>query len=144
MICVIENMVGGFARAVRCGMLMFVGRRVQGTSLGPRLRSWPRLSRRWRTRIGWECVLIPVRSVSLSLWRHKADLATGHTFAAGYDLRTQETYEKTMEEFERIVGFKYLKGMHLNDSQGGGLGCHKDRHENIGLYVPFQPRMTLC
>lgn len=38
-----------------------------------------------------------------------------------------------MEEFERIVGFKYLKGMHLNDSQGGGLACHKDRHENIGL-----------
>ncbi|KAI5451430.1 DNA-(apurinic or apyrimidinic site) lyase [Naganishia albida] len=58
---------------------------------------------------------------------------TCHTFAAGYDLRTQETYEKTMDEFERIVGFKYLKGMHLNDSQGGGLACHKDRHENIGL-----------
>ncbi|GHJ87855.1 hypothetical protein NliqN6_4257 [Naganishia liquefaciens] len=58
---------------------------------------------------------------------------TCHTFAAGYDLRTKETYEKTMSEFERIVGFKFLKGMHLNDSQGGGLACHKDRHENIGL-----------
>lgn len=60
-------------------------------------------------------------------------LIVGHTFAAGYDLRTKETYEKTMDDFERIVGFKYLKGMHLNDSQGGGLACHKDRHENIGL-----------
>ncbi|KAJ9121533.1 hypothetical protein QFC22_002151 [Naganishia vaughanmartiniae] len=58
---------------------------------------------------------------------------TCHTFAAGYDLRTKETYEKTMEDFGRIVGFQYLKGMHLNDSQGGGLACHKDRHENIGL-----------
>lgn len=60
-------------------------------------------------------------------------MIVGHTFAAGYDLRTKETYEKTMDDFERIVGFKYLKGMHLNDSQGGGLACHKDRHENIGL-----------
>ena len=70
-----------------------------------------------------------------SRWASETDIlrSAGHTFAAGYDLRTKETYEKTMDEFERIVGFKYLKGMHLNDSQGGGLACHKDRHENIGL-----------
>lgn len=36
-----------------------------------------------------------------------------------------------MTEFENIVGFKYLKGIHLNDSKGE-LGCHLDRHENIG------------
>lgn len=58
---------------------------------------------------------------------------TGHAFAAGYDIRTKETYEATMKSFGEIVGFQYLRGMHLNDSQGGGLNCKKDRHENIGL-----------
>jgi endonuclease IV len=57
----------------------------------------------------------------------------GHMFAAGYDIRTQEAYEESMASFDRIVGFKYLKGMHINDSQGGGLNCKKDRHDNIGL-----------
>lgn len=36
-----------------------------------------------------------------------------------------------MDEFETIVGLKYLRGVHLNDSKGD-LGCHLDRHENIG------------
>lgn len=91
-----------------------------------------------RTRSASECVSILVRRLpplhlSASADTDFATSRAGHTFAAGYDLRTRETYEKTMDEFERIVGFKYLKGMHLNDSQGGGLACHKDRHENIGL-----------
>lgn len=59
----------------------------------------------------------------------------GHMFAAGYDIRTRETYEESMSSFDRIVGFKYLKGMHINDSQGGGFNCKKDRHQNIGLCV---------
>jgi AP endonuclease-1 len=54
-------------------------------------------------------------------------------FAAGYDIRTRETYEISMSSFDRIVGLKYLKGMHINDSQGGGFNCKKDRHDNIGL-----------
>lgn len=58
-------------------------------------------------------------------------LDTCHTFAAGYDLRTPETYEKTMMEFEDIVGFKYLKGMHINDSKVE-LGSRKDRHHSLG------------
>lgn len=58
---------------------------------------------------------------------------SGHAFAAGYDIRTAATYAATISSFDEIVGLKYLKGMHLNDSQGGGLGCRKDRHENIGL-----------
>jgi endonuclease IV len=57
----------------------------------------------------------------------------GHMFAAGYDIRTRETYEESIASFDRIVGLKYLKGMHINDSQGGGFNCKKDRHENIGL-----------
>uniref|UniRef100_A0A915C5S2 Xylose isomerase-like TIM barrel domain-containing protein n=1 Tax=Parascaris univalens TaxID=6257 RepID=A0A915C5S2_PARUN len=56
---------------------------------------------------------------------------TCHIFAAGYDIRTEETYQMTMDNFERIVGFKYLKAVHLNDSKGG-LGSRLDRHENIG------------
>jgi hypothetical protein len=40
-----------------------------------------------------------------------------HTFAAGYDISTKETYEETMKQFEKIVGFHYLKAIHLNDSK---------------------------
>lgn len=58
-------------------------------------------------------------------------LDTCHTFAAGYDIRTRETYEATMEDFGAIVGFGYLKGMHLNDSKVA-LGSRKDRHDSLG------------
>jgi len=58
-------------------------------------------------------------------------LDTCHTFAAGYDLRTEEACEHTFAEFERIVGFHYLKGMHLNDSKTE-LGSRKDRHQSLG------------
>lgn len=57
-------------------------------------------------------------------------LDTCHMFAAGYDIRTKEVYHNTMDDFERIVGFKYLKGVHLNDSMVA-LGSKKDRHESI-------------
>ena len=56
---------------------------------------------------------------------------TCHMFTAGYDIRTKEAYEKTWKEFDRIVGFKYLKGMHLNDAKPD-LGSRVDRHESIG------------
>ena len=58
-------------------------------------------------------------------------LDTCHLFAAGYDIRTREAYERTMEEFDQIVGFKYLKGMHLNDAKSQ-LGSRVDRHHSIG------------
>jgi deoxyribonuclease-4 len=61
-------------------------------------------------------------------------LDTCHTFAAGYDIRTPETYEKTMKAFDDIVDFKYLKGIHLNDSKVE-LGSRKDRHHNLGKGV---------
>ncbi|KAI0074196.1 AP endonuclease [Panus rudis PR-1116 ss-1] len=57
---------------------------------------------------------------------------TCHSYAAGYDIRTKEGWNKLLEEFDREIGLKYLRGMHLNDSKGG-LGSKKDRHENIGL-----------
>ncbi|WBA81225.1 deoxyribonuclease IV [Endozoicomonas sp. GU-1] len=58
-------------------------------------------------------------------------LDTCHTFAAGYDLRTQDACQKTFAEFEQVIGFQYLKGMHLNDSKGA-LGSRKDRHHSLG------------
>ena len=59
---------------------------------------------------------------------------TCHTIAAGYPLSTKEEYEQTMEAFEKIIGFKYLKGVHLNDSKFG-VGSKKDRHDSIGSGV---------
>jgi deoxyribonuclease-4 len=56
---------------------------------------------------------------------------TAHIFAAGYDLRTKEAYEKTMQEFDEIVGFKYLKGMHINDSKAK-FASRVDRHHSLG------------
>lgn len=58
-------------------------------------------------------------------------LDTCHLFAAGYDLRTAETFKATMDSFDRIVGLKNLKAFHLNDSKHP-LGSRKDRHEHIG------------
>ena len=58
-------------------------------------------------------------------------LDTCHTFTAGYDLRTKKAFKATMDEFEKVVGFKYLSGMHLNDSKPD-LGARVDRHQSIG------------
>ena len=56
---------------------------------------------------------------------------TCHAFAAGYDLSTAEAFAKTFGEFERIIGFRYLRGMHLNDAMKP-LGSHVDRHTPLG------------
>ena len=56
---------------------------------------------------------------------------TCHAFAAGYDLRSPQTYERTMSEFDRAIGYKFLSGMHLNDTKNE-LGVRKDRHESLG------------
>lgn len=58
-------------------------------------------------------------------------LDTCHSFAAGYDLRTREACDATFAEFDRIIGFKYLRGMHLNDAMRP-LGSHIDRHSPLG------------
>lgn len=58
-------------------------------------------------------------------------LDTCHTYAAGYDIVSPEGYEKTFAEFERLIGFRYLHGMHLNDSKSV-LGGRLDRHDSIG------------
>jgi deoxyribonuclease-4 len=55
---------------------------------------------------------------------------TCHIYSAGYDIVNE--YDAVFEEFGRVVGFEYLKGIHLNDTKKP-LGSRVDRHESIGL-----------
>ncbi|MDR1554622.1 MAG: deoxyribonuclease IV [Campylobacteraceae bacterium] len=56
---------------------------------------------------------------------------TCHLFTSGYDIRTKEDYEKTFALFDEVVGFKFLQGMHLNDSKAK-FQSRVDRHDSIG------------
>lgn len=56
---------------------------------------------------------------------------TCHVFAAGYDIRSPDQYEATIDEFDRVIGLEHLKCFHFNDSKFG-LGEQKDRHAHIG------------
>jgi deoxyribonuclease-4 len=56
---------------------------------------------------------------------------TCHAYTSGYDVKTARGFQDTFEKFERIIGLKYLKGMHLNDTKKD-FGTRVDRHENIG------------
>jgi deoxyribonuclease-4 len=56
---------------------------------------------------------------------------TAHVFTAGYDLRTADDLERTLEAFDREIGLDKLGAVHLNDSKAP-FGSNKDRHENIG------------
>lgn len=58
-------------------------------------------------------------------------LDTCHIFSAGYDIRTKETYEASMQKFDEVVGLDMIKFFHLNDSKND-FDSHKDRHEHIG------------
>ncbi len=58
-------------------------------------------------------------------------LDTCHAFAAGYDLTSSAACDATFGEFDEVVGFKYLRGMHLNDATKG-VGSHVDRHAPLG------------
>ena len=58
-------------------------------------------------------------------------LDTCHTFSAGYDLVTPDGYEETLARFDKVVGFSFLKGLHLNDGKKA-MGSRVDRHESLG------------
>jgi AP endonuclease-1 len=58
-------------------------------------------------------------------------LDTCHVFAAGYDLRTPEAYAATMSEFDKVIGLKYLKALHVNDSKAP-LSSYRDLHARLG------------
>ncbi len=56
---------------------------------------------------------------------------TCHAFAAGYDLSSETGFKEAFQSFDQIIGFRYLKGMHLNDAKKG-LNSRVDRHDNLG------------
>ncbi|MFW6290080.1 MAG: deoxyribonuclease IV, partial [Mariniphaga sp.] len=56
---------------------------------------------------------------------------TCHAYSAGYDIKTPAGFNRVFNEFEEVVGFRYLRGMHLNDSKKE-LGSRVDRHDSIG------------
>jgi deoxyribonuclease-4 len=56
---------------------------------------------------------------------------TCHAYTSGYDVKTEAGFDETFKEFDKIIGFKYLKGMDLNDSKKD-FGTRVDRHENLG------------
>jgi deoxyribonuclease-4 len=58
-------------------------------------------------------------------------LDTCHIFAAGYDMRDEESYNKTMEEFDRDIGITKIRLFHLNDSLKA-ISSRVDRHQHIG------------
>lgn len=58
-------------------------------------------------------------------------LDTCHAFAAGYDLRTKEACDDTFDQFNKVVGFQYLRAMHLNDAKSQ-FASHVDRHQSLG------------
>lgn len=57
-------------------------------------------------------------------------LDTCHLFAAGYDIKSD--YSGVMKEFDRIIGYDFLSGMHLNDAKST-LNSKVDRHESLGV-----------
>ena len=56
---------------------------------------------------------------------------TCHACAAGYDLASEEGFEKCFADFDRLIGLPMLRGMHLNDSKGV-TGGKLDRHAPLG------------
>lgn len=70
---------------------------------------------------------------------------TAHALSSGYDISTEDGFDLTFTKFDEIVGFQYLRGMHINDSKKA-LGTHVDRHESIGFgvmgFIPFRMIMA--
>lgn len=59
---------------------------------------------------------------------------TAHTLASGYEIRTAEGFADTFRQFEKVIGFHYLRGIHLNDSKKE-LSTRVDRHDSVGKGV---------
>ena len=59
-------------------------------------------------------------------------LDTAHVFAAGYDIRTSDAFQKTLSKFDDVIGLSYLRALHLNDSKAP-FNSNRDLHFNIGL-----------
>lgn len=70
---------------------------------------------------------------------------TCHSYSAGYDIKTTEGFKNTFTKFDEIIGFKYLKGIHLNDTKKA-FGSRVDRHDSLGKGIlglePFKMLMN--
>ncbi len=109
-----QNLDKAFARANNDVLLLLETTAGQGTSLGSRFEE-----------------LAAIIQGSQYPDRLGVCLDTCHIFAAGYDIRTPKSYQKTMDTFDTLVGIQRLKFFHLNDSKKG-FNSHVDRHEHIG------------
>ncbi len=58
-------------------------------------------------------------------------LDTAHTFESGYDIKTKKGLEKTLKDFDKLIGLDKIKVVHFNDSLST-IGSHVDRHQHIG------------
>ena len=67
---------------------------------------------------------------------------TCHAYTSGYDVKTEKGFKGTFEKFGNIIGFEYLKGMHLNDTKKD-IGTRVDRHENIGKGFLVEDTFTI-
>lgn len=64
---------------------------------------------------------------------------TCHAYTAGYDIKTEKGFEATWKKFDEVIGFDYLKGMHLNDSKKE-FASHVDRHDSLGSgFIGIEP-----
>ena len=57
---------------------------------------------------------------------------TCHAFTSGYDIRTLDAFNNTFKSFDEIIGFNYLRGLHINDSKKD-LATRVDRHDSLGM-----------
>jgi deoxyribonuclease-4 len=86
------------------------------------------------TALGWRFEhLAAIRAAVPSPHRRRVGVCvdTCHAFAAGYDISTEDGYDRTLRDLDRAVGLSNVRAFHLNDSKKG-LGCRVDRHEHIG------------
>jgi deoxyribonuclease-4 len=106
----LRSALGGRSEAVRVLVETTAG---QGTGLGYRFEH--------------------LRDIADGVGDHRlgACLDTCHIFAAGYDIRSDEEYERTLDHWDRTVGLSNLRAIHLNDSKGD-IGSRIDRHQHIG------------
>jgi deoxyribonuclease IV len=82
--------------------------------------------------LGWRFEhLATILETSTNPHRLGVCVDTCHIFAAGYDIRTADSYSNTFANFDRLIGLDQIKVFHLNDSRHD-LGSRKDRHEHIG------------
>ena len=114
----LERFVAGMDQALAAGFedvtLLIETTAGQGTGLGSSFHE-----------------LAQIRSTSKFPGRVGVCVDTCHIFAAGYDLRTPETYAASIDELEQEVGLEWVRFFHLNDSKKE-LGSRVDRHEHIG------------